>query len=743
MTLPDAAAGGRLLRRLSSPAVLLFCLAVMTAYLTFIPDYFERLASDCLLQGCGEGIGPAPPTTESALRAYGLSVGAYALSFVAIDVGFTATFFAIALILLAQARRERMARLAAVMLTSLGATFPSLLYVATAGRGALPTAVAALDAVGWVSLFAFFTLFPDGRLVSRSAAAPVALFAAVKLAKLGWPDSALDHSGWPLVWQVTVFLLPIASTLWTQAYRYRHRSAPEQRQQSKWVLYGMAVGFVSFLAISLLFASELLVTPMSYVYLNAMLHLFLLAIPATLALAVLRRRLWDVDPVVYRTVLYASLTVCILALYSFSIYYFGRWFRAEDDFFPSLLSTAIVAIAFAPLRERLQRLAKRLLKGRHDDPYGTLAELRRLLARPMPPEAMLDTVASFARTSLRIPYAAIAIEVGGADRLVAASGAPPSGEPLAFDILHGGKTSGTLLAAPRPGEPFTAEDHRLLDVLLGHAGPIVDNYSMTRGMKLLAEDLQLSREKLVLAREEERRHIRRNLHDELAPRLASLGLNATAAEMYVRRDPEKAAALLADLRRVIRSTVEDIRALVHDMRPAALEELGLVGALRARIRELGVPVYGGEGSRVDGGEGSRGEGEAPDARAETAPRLRIVLDAPDALPPLPAAVEVAAYRIATEALANVVRHARATTCSVRLEWNDRGRFAVEVTDDGVGIDRRPGAAGRLRGGIGIESMRERAAELGGHCAVVRRPGGGTIVSAELPVNMKEGSVSAS
>jgi signal transduction histidine kinase len=724
MIVQAASGEKRPLLRAARLAILLFCLGVVSAYLSFVPDYYERLVSDCLLQGCGDGLGPAPPTTAAALRSSGLTLETYAFFYVAIDVGFTLTFSALALTLLAKARREAMASLAAVMMVALGATFPSLLYVAAEGQESWTLAFAALDAVGWISLFVFFLLFPDGRLVSRPAAAPVALFAAVKLTEVVWPDSAAHHSHWPLFWQATLFLLPIASTLWTQSYRYRRLSAPEQRQQSKWVLYGMTVGFVSFLAISLLFGSELFRTPMSYVYLNAFLHLFLLAIPITLALAVLRKRLWDVDPVVYRTAVYGSLTVCIVAIYGFSIFYFGTWFRAEDDFFPSLLSTAIVAIAFAPLRERLQRIVKRLLKGRHDDPYGTLAELRNLLARPMPPEAMLDTVASFARASLRIPYAAIAIEVGGADRLAASSGTPPSTEPLAFDIRHGGKKTGTLLAAPRHGEPFTAEDQRLLDVLLGHAGPIADNYSMTIGMKLLAEDLQLSREKLVLAREEERRHLRRNLHDELAPRLASLGLSATAAEMYVRRDPERAAELLAELRRVIRSTVEDIRTLVHDMRPAALEEWGLVGALRARIRELGDPTDDG---------GRDGERE-PTSGEEAAPRLRIALEAPDSLPALPAAVEVAAYRIATEALANVARHARASTCSVRLELTERGRLAIRVADDGVGIGPRPNAA-RRPGGIGIDSMRERAAELGGNCAVERRPGGGTVVTAELPLNL--------
>ncbi len=702
-----------MLRGASQALVLLFCLGVAITYLSFVPDYYDRLVSECLVFGC-EDAAPAPPTSAAALRSNGMTIESYALLYVAIDVGFTLSFVAAALTLLAQARREPMACLAAAMLVALGATFPSLLYVAASGS----FAVAALDAVGWISLFAFFTLFPDGHIVSYRLAAPVAWFAAVKPLKAFWPGTALDHSTWPLVWQVTLFLLPIASVLGTQIYRYRRRSAPEQRQQSKWVLYGLTVGFGAFLAISLLFASGLFRTPMSFVILNALLHLFLLVIPVTLALAVLRRRLWDVDPVAYRTVVYASLTACVLAIYGFSIFYFGQWFASEDGLFPSLLSTAIVAVVFAPLRERLQRVVKRLLKGRHDDPYGTLAELRSLLVRPMPPEAMPDALTTFLRKALRIPYAAIGIDVGGTERVVASSGTP-SADVRLFDIWHGGKKSGVLLAIPRPGETFTAEDRKLLDVLLGHAGPIVDNYTMTIGMRLLAEDLQRSREKLVVAREEERRQLRRNLHDELAPRLAALGLSATAAEMYVKRDPERAEALLSDLRRVIRSTVEDIRSLVHDMRPAALEEWGLVGALRERIRELSA---------------ARPEGGGVDRGGAAAPGLRIALDAPDALPAMPAAAEVAAFRIATEALANVVRHSRATACTVRLSLDESGRLTLEVADDGVGVDRRPRATGR--GGIGIESMRERAAELGGHCAVERRPDGGTRVYAVIPIPLE-------
>ncbi len=257
---------------------------------------------------------------------------------------------------------------------------------------------------------------------------------------------------------------------------------------------------------------------------------------------------------------------------------------------------------------------------------------------------------------------------------------------------YGGETVGRLLLGPRAGEAgFSHADLRLLDGLARHAGVAV------HGVRVMS-DLRRSREGLVLAREEERRRLRRDLHDELAPTLAALGLTAATVGELIPADPKAAASANDKLRTAIRATVGDVRRLVYDLRPPALDELGLVEAVRERA------------SRLDGGEG-----------------LRVTVEAPEELPALPAAVEVAAYRIVQEALTNVSRHARASTCTVRLACPEGRSLTVEVTDDGVGLPERS------RGGVGLHSMRERAAELGGTCEISPASPSGTRVLARLPI----------
>jgi signal transduction histidine kinase len=513
-----------------------------------------------------------------------------------------------------------------------------------------------------------------------------------------------------LLWYVS----STAVLIYSQIYRFRQVSSPAERQQTKWVVYGVSIGFIGFSGMSLLFDPRFHDgTALTYVYLNALLNLALTAIPVTLAMAVMRRRLWDIDPLVKRTLVYAALTVSVVLLYTCAVLYLGQLFQSGNGFFVSLLATAIVSVAFAPLKEWLQRHINRLMKGRHDEPYEVLLELGNQLIRPLPPDAMLDAVVRTVKSALRLPYTGIAIGVGGHETVVASDGEPVD-NPLAFPIIHRGEEVGTLYTASRsPGEAFSSEDGKLLDVLLRQAGPIVENVKMTLGMKLLVQDLQESREKLVLAREEERRQIRNNLHDDLAPRLAALALNAATAQKYVAKEPAAAIEMLADLRQVIRSTVEEIRTLVHDLRPPTLDELGLVGAIQIRIDELNKPALKLAGER----------------RADS---LLIRLDAPSSLPAMPAAVEVAVYRIVTESLANVVKHAQATSCTVRLDISPAMELLIEITDNGSGIHSMPQTSAST-GGIGLGSIRERAAELGGQCAIERTEQGGTRVSAILPL----------
>jgi signal transduction histidine kinase len=214
----------------------------------------------------------------------------------------------------------------------------------------------------------------------------------------------------------------------------------------------------------------------------------------------------------------------------------------------------------------------------------------------------------------------------------------------------------------------------------------------------LTTDLQHSRARLVTTREEERRRLRRDLHDGLGPTLASLAQRLDTARILVPRDPNAAVALLGDLTAQVKTTITDIRRLVYALRPPALDELGLVSALREHA-----------------------------AHYNESNGLSISMEAPERLPPLPAAVEVAAYRIVLEALTNVARHAHARTCHIHLELREAQVLYLEVTDDGGGLPKD------YHAGVGLTSMRERAMELGGECRIEPGPTHGIRVVARLPL----------
>jgi signal transduction histidine kinase len=231
----------------------------------------------------------------------------------------------------------------------------------------------------------------------------------------------------------------------------------------------------------------------------------------------------------------------------------------------------------------------------------------------------------------------------------------------------------------------------------------------------LTADLQRSRERLVATREAERRRLRRDLHDGLGPTLASQALKLDAARKLVRRKPEDAEELLSRLKDQTQDTVGDVRRLVYGLRPPALDDLGLVAAVRQQAESHGFVVAGFSGDTEKEAAGEDG-------------LVSFSLEVLEDLPPLSAAVEVAAYRIAQEALTNVARHAQAKTCHVRLSVDQaRGMLELEVRDDGTGMTE-----GR-RAGVGLSSMRERAEELGGTLAIESGPEGGTCVLACLPL----------
>jgi signal transduction histidine kinase len=343
----------------------------------------------------------------------------------------------------------------------------------------------------------------------------------------------------------------------------------------------------------------------------------------------------------------------------------------------------------------LQRVVNHLLYGERDEPYMVLSRLGQRLEGTLFPDTVLSTVVRTVAEALKLPYVAVEIERSNTFEAAAATGKPIN-NPLRIPLVYGGGTVGRLVLGPRAAsEDFTSADLRLLEDLARQIGAAVHAARLTEEAVRLSADLQKSRERLVTAREEERRRLRRDLHDGLGPQLASLTMRAEAARDLIPEHPVRADEVLAGLTEQAQAAVADIRRLVYALRPPALDALGLLGALRSHA------------SHYDHGG------------------VRVTVEAPEELPSLPAAVEVAAYLIALEATNNVTRHADARNCTIHLTLTG-DTLRLEIADDGKGIaeDRAPG--------VGLVSMRERAEELGGSFTIGILPAGGTCVQACLP-----------
>ena len=421
----------------------------------------------------------------------------------------------------------------------------------------------------------------------------------------------------------------------------------------------------------------------------------LILIPLSFGAAVLRYRLWDIDILINRTLVYGALTLSIAAIYVIVVGGLGALFQTQANLLVSLVATVLVALLFQMWRARLQRGVNRLLYGQRDEPYQVLARLGQRLESALAPDALLPAITETIAQALKLPYVAIQ-SMGIEDRELAAGFGVPTSEPLHLPLVYQGETIGHLLLAARArGESLTPNDQRLLADLLPQVGLAVHAARLTTDLQRLTIDLQYSRERLVAAREEERRRLRRDLHDGLGPQLASQALTLTAASKLLRQDADATEALLLDARRHAQEAITDIRRVIYALRPPSLDDLGLLGALREQADHY------------------------------QASGVQITIQAPATLGPLPAAVEVACFRIAQEALTNVVRHAQARTCVVTLALEDTLR--LEVVDDGCGVPEDRHA------GVGLTSMRERAAEVGGNCVIEAAPGGGTRAYTQLPL----------
>jgi two-component system NarL family sensor kinase len=402
--------------------------------------------------------------------------------------------------------------------------------------------------------------------------------------------------------------------------------------------------------------------------------------------------------VLSRSVVYGLIGVLVGGGYALVVTVLSAAVPSGGQLWVEVLAVTVVVMAVLPLRTRIEVAVNERLFGQRGDPYTVISVLARRLEETLTPAAMLPTLVETAGQALRLPYVAVELDHGGIAETAAAYG-HPVGVLLRLPLAHRGDRVGSLLVAPRsPRDGLNAEDRHVLAEVARHAGAVGQTVKLTT-------DLERSRTRLVRAREEERRRLLHDLHDGVGPRLAAIGIGMQAARDVLDTDPPAAARLLERLDAETQGAIQEIRRVAYDLRPFALDQFGLVTAVTEYAATLTDRI---------GGERDQGPG-----------RLTVAVNAPDPLPPLPAPVEVAAYRIVCEALTNVARHAEASTALVDLCI---GRdLVIEVVDDGVGL------AGCRPVGVGLTSMRERAAELGGHCVVESPAGGGTRVAATLPL----------
>lgn len=485
----------------------------------------------------------------------------------------------------------------------------------------------------------------------------------------------------------------LVTTVVSTTHTLRTNRDPMIRAQLGWMMLGLVLSIGLPFVWWQLGAVWLPDSPLMIV-LDAVGPVLQIALPLCTTIAILRYRLFDIDIIINRALVYGTLTTLVIGLYVFVVGYLGAVFRTQTNLFISLAATALVAVLFQPLRDRLQRGVNRLMYGQRDEPVAVLSQLGARLEVTLTPDAILPGLVETVAQTLKLPYAAIALQVGDELKVQAETG-QPSSQLETFPLIYQGQAIGQLWVAPRaPGEGFNPADRLLVTNIARQAGTVAHAVQLTAA-------LQQSRQQLVTAREEERRRLRRDLHDGLGPQLASQTLTLNAIGKLLEREPTKARELLDHLKAQSQAAIQDIRRLVYELRPPALDELGLIEALREGARQ-----YVQAGGCVE-----------------------ITTD-PQPLPALPAAVEVAVYRIAQEAITNVIRHTQTKQCRLAITMHDH-HLDLAITDDG------PGFPPDLHFGIGLNSMRERAEELGGHLRFENQSQGGARVQVWLPLPGEE------
>jgi signal transduction histidine kinase len=577
-----------------------------------------------------------------------------------------------------------------------------------------------------------FLLYPDGqvptprwrwvlRVMLVAFAVNVVLFALTPgVIGSGFTDvhdAIVNPIALPMAWQRAIqsitelagFVVLIGALLSVISLFLRFRRAdPEQRQQIRWLAY-----LGAFLGSTFIFGSSMELIGVfpedeESVIGNAVFFVFIiglfLGIPATCAIAILRYRLYDLDIVVKKTVLYFVLVGLIVALTGLLAFLLGSVFVVSDDLSPGALVTIGVAVGLLvwPLRRLATRISDRLVYGGRTSSYEAMAAFSHRVADTYASDDVLPRMAAILAETTRAEKATIWLRIGGDLVPAATTGAtapdpvPAAGGDLprlpadhSAPVRHQGELLGALAVSMPANDPIDRKRERLVDDLAAQAGAVLRNVR-------LIEELRASRQRLVTAQDEERRKLERNIHDGAQQQLVALSVKLRLLEQISSKDPAKASELASQLQAEATDALEDLRDLARGIYPPLLADQGLPAALEAQARKSPVPVS-----------------VMPDGVGRYAPE-----------------VESAVYFCCLEALQNVAKYAEAGRVEVRLSASEQS-LSFEVSDDGCGFD--PGTAK----GSGLQGMADRLDALGGTLSVRSEPGSGTSVVGRVPLARRQ------
>jgi signal transduction histidine kinase len=573
----------------------------------------------------------------------------------------------------------------------------------------------------WIPLIGLLgvvaALFPDGRFLSRRwraatwagvalAMIPTVLNAVIpRLTIYAGVDNPVGLGGDGLMDAAFVsisLLVPLVATGAAAAVRRLVRSRGEQRLQLKWLALAICLVtslFVIGAVLAPIAIGELATSGLDR--LEDLMVVSLLAVPVAIAFGVLKYRLYDIDLVIRKTVVYGALAAFISIVYVGIVIGVGAALGSRQSPVLSALAAAVVALAFQPARRAAQRLANRLVYGERATPYEVLTDLSSRFASTYSLEDALPRLARVTCEAVGARRCRVWLRVGtqlrpaaawpddeGYPAALMADDQPAFGDgEVGFPVRHQGELLGAISIDMPPSETLSPPGKKLLGDVATQAGLVLRNVA-------LLEDLKASRQRLVAAQDEERRRIERNIHDGAQQQLVALTVQLRLAEGIVERDPAKAKELLGDLQRRTTDTLEDLRDLARGIYPPLLADKGLPSALEAQARKSPLSV------RID----------------------------PDGVGRYEQDVESAVYFCCLEALNNVAKYAHASSVTIRLSHDD-GELRFEVVDDGRGFD--PGATGY---GTGLQGMADRLDAIGGHLQVRSAPGTGTVVIGRIALD---------